>query len=159
MIVAPPTLRRAGLVRLLVVVAALVGITLIQNAHCPAMAMGMPMSAAAGMNAGECAVVSAGEVPDGHGYDHGHPSEKDAATHATATVGLGSAVDESGSMLPAGIAMACLAVFLALIVALAVPRRIERAFVFLRSPLRTGVRPRTAPPRPPDLSELCVLRT
>lgn len=154
MITAPPTLRRAGLVRLLVVVAALVGIALIQNAHCPAMAMGTPMSASTGV---DCTVIASGAVGE-HGQENRHHAGIDTAVQALAVTSDGIA-DESGSMLPAGIAMACLAVFLALIVALAVPRRSERAFVFLRSPLRTGFRPRTAPPRPPDLSELCVLRT
>lgn len=149
-ITTPPAPRRTGIARLVLVLAALAGIALLQNAHCPA---GMAMAAPASMSAVACAGVQSAADHDIHMPDPG-----DSVVQA-AVVSPEVSSDHSGPALPTGIAMACLAVFLALLAALALPRLSGHAYTLLLSlPLR-GPRPRSVPPRPPSLAELCVLRT
>ncbi|MFI7190038.1 hypothetical protein ACIBQ0_09915 [Nocardia nova] len=153
MIAAPPALRRAGLARLVVVLAALLGMLAIQNTHCTAgSAMGTSMTAAASIvSPGDCGAMhqAADSVANAHQHD----------AVAVADSGITARADHASPMLACDIAMACLAVFLALLTVLAVaPQLVGR----VRADSQRAVRrqcPVPAVPRPPSLAELCILRT
>jgi hypothetical protein len=149
--------RRAGIARLLVVLAVLAGIVAIQNAHC---ATGSAMTMSPTMTATPVAAVgsdSGGDMPH-HGIDPvTHSGPRDTVTAAALTPRTNA--DPGTPALACDIAMACLAVSLALLVALAlVHPALIRSPHRLPLPLRAR-RPASAPPRPPSLSALCVLRT
>ncbi|WP_157227403.1 MULTISPECIES: hypothetical protein [Nocardia] len=150
-----PAVRRAGILRLVVVLAALVGIALIQSGHCQASApMDMSMTAAAAA-AGHCGPAQAGADQGMNHADHDHGAVMFQTDAAPVTTGS----DQSPPAVPAGIVMACLAVFLALLAGVALLRSHWRACA-IRLPLPlAGPEPRAVLPRPPSLAELCVLRT
>jgi hypothetical protein len=151
---APPAFRSTGVVRLVVVLAALVGLALIQSPHCSAgTAMGMPAAATATASCAACGVSQADIPPAVH--QHG---PADGMLQAATVVGdMGT--DHHVPAGPAGITMACLAVFLALLAGFAALRPDGRADRTRLPLLLTSPRPRQALPRPPSLAELCVLRT
>ncbi|TLG08836.1 hypothetical protein FEK35_16805 [Nocardia cyriacigeorgica] len=154
-IAALPAARRAGIARLLVVLALVAGIVAIQNAHCAAgsaMTMKPAMTTAAALGS------------DGGG-EMTHRAI-DPATHSgpryavTAAVLMPSTNAEHGAPTPAcDTAMACLAVSVALLVTLAIVHpALIRSRHRLPLPLRARY-PVSALPRPPSLAALCVLRT
>lgn len=133
--------------------AVLAGIVAIQNAHC---ATGSAMTMSPTMTA-TLAIGSDGDMPH-HGIDPlTHSGPRDTVTAAALTPRANA--DHRTPALACDIAMACLAVSLALLVALAF---VHPALIGsphrLPLPLR-GRRPASAPPRPPSLAALCVLRT
>lgn len=151
--------RRVGLLRLAVVVSAFVGIALIQGAQCQAgMPMGMAQSLATidGATSDRCGVVSV-DAKGGHEADDGHDSGMGIVV-PDAPMAVPVAEDPE-PVVPAGLVMACLAVFLALLVAFALPRRggIAHRVRLVQAVGMTRVR--SALPRAPTLAELCVLRT
>ncbi|MGN2642147.1 MULTISPECIES: hypothetical protein [Nocardia] len=152
---ATPAVRRAGLLRLVVVLAALVGIALIGSGHCRAAApMDMSMTASA-TAAGHCGPAQTGADQSMNHADHDQGAVMVKASAASVTAGS----DHSQPVAPAAIVMACLAVFLALLAGVALLRHHGRAHA-IRIPLPlAGPEPRTVLLRPPSLAELCVLRT
>ncbi|MEV0464277.1 hypothetical protein AB0I30_25150 [Nocardia tengchongensis] len=165
--IAAPHPRRDGLSRLLVVLAALLGMLLLQNAHCTAgMAMGMPMTpdmpmtvGLTGDSAGQPAGPSTDRL-DSHGTD---------ASSAFVAEAPGAVTTDTAADTPAlrdhpqasgpGIGMACLAMFLALLSLLAL-RYLHAPRPWIRTSLPTPAhRLIAALPRPLSLAELCVLRT
>jgi len=146
-------LRRVGVGRLLVVAAALLGMFLLQNAHCAADGGGSMAPAFRIMinSDGDCVAMS-------HvGQDAtAAPAHGEGIVHAAVTAPHVMA----DRMHPAGqVTMACLAVFLALMTALAVLSPIGSALrVRISSPVRLH-RPTCALPRALTLAQLCVLRT
>ncbi|MFC4377322.1 hypothetical protein ACFO5K_24885 [Nocardia halotolerans] len=148
MISASTASQRGGLLRLMLVLAALVGFALMQTGHCQAGPM-MNMSMASPVMAAT---------------DSDHASEQSSPAVSTApAVAMDSAVeqpvDSDRPAAPAGIMMACLAMFLALSAAVALLRRPGSGWRGRRPVTAERSRPRSAPPRPPSLAELCVLRT
>lgn len=156
MIAVPLALRRAGFARLVVVLAALLGMLAIQNTHCTTgsamAAMGTSMTASASIDASsDCGAMHQTIDPTVSAHHHDAEAVADPASAAS--------TDHASPMLPCDIAMACLAVFLALLTVLAViPALLRRMPV---DPLRAvrGRCPVPAVPRPPRLAELCILRT
>ncbi|BDT85569.1 MULTISPECIES: hypothetical protein [Nocardia] len=155
MIFAPMIPRRAALLRLAVVLSAFVGIALVQGAQCQTgMPMGMVQSAVMfdGV-AGQCATGVNG--PSAHEHDHGHDSGMGIDMPDTPM----AMADDAAPTPPAGLVMACLAAFLALLAAFMFPRR-EVVTTALRQAQDVGITGvRAVLPRAPTLAELCVLRT
>ncbi|MFE3758170.1 hypothetical protein ACFXO9_28025 [Nocardia tengchongensis] len=161
--IAAPHPRRDGLSRLLVVLAALLGMLLLQNAHCTAgMAMGMPMTPDMPMTVGLTG-DSAGPSMD---RLDSHSTDTSSAFVAEAP---GAVTSDTAADTPAlpdhprasgpGIGMACLAMFLALLSLLAL-RYLHAPRPWIRTSLPTPAhRLIAALPRPLSLAELCVLRT
>ncbi|MGW5440739.1 MULTISPECIES: hypothetical protein [Nocardia] len=161
MIFAPLAPRRVALLRLAVVVSAFVGIALIQGTQCQA---GMPMGTARaqavaaidGATVDQCGAVPIDARAE-HQVDPGHDSAMGVAgLDAPIAVAVAEDLDP---VLPAGLVMACLAAFLALLVVFALPRRggFAHRVRLVQDVGMTGVR--SVLPRAPTLAELCVLRT
>ncbi|NKY34921.1 hypothetical protein HGA13_17855 [Nocardia speluncae] len=146
--------RRAGLLRLGVMLAALIGIALVQSGHCRAGdTMGMSMAGPADHSVSQ--VVSTPQ-PDAS-QETLHHDRGAAVIPVTGALAVG--VVDLGPMPPAGITMACLAMFLALLAATVhLARGSEVSLVRCAFP-RSGRRFTGALPRPPNLTELCVMRT
>ncbi|MFI7189948.1 hypothetical protein ACIBQ0_09455 [Nocardia nova] len=157
MIAVPPAVRGAGAARLLVVLAALLGILAIQNTHCSAgsaMAMGPSMTMAASTGASsDCGQMRQGATGDPM------VGPQQPTTVAVAEASMHTHADHASPALPCDIAMACLAVFLSLLTVLAVALpMLGRVRVHFPRPIR-DLRRVSAPSRPPSLCELCILRT
>ncbi|GAD83339.1 hypothetical protein NCAST_19_00410 [Nocardia asteroides NBRC 15531] len=152
---APPATHRTGLLRLVVVLAAMVGIALIQSGHCQA-AASMDMSMASSFTTvGPCGPAHTGT--DQNAIHPGHDQGAEMVQVESASVTAGS--EHAQPAVPAAIVMACLAVFLALLAGMALPRHLGRVYS-IRTPLPLdGPEPASVLPRPPSLAELCVLRT
>lgn len=143
--------QRAGLLRLAVVLAALVGIALIQSGHCQA---GATME----MSTGSSMTSVAAEADSAHPVEHQSRTESVASAAA-----VNNAVEQLGEddrpVAPAGIMMACLAMFLALSAAVALLRRPGSGWRGSHPIPTERLLSGSVPPRPPSLAELCVLRT
>ncbi|GAD83366.1 hypothetical protein FEK33_21150 [Nocardia asteroides NBRC 15531] len=155
MIFAPMTPRRVALLRLAVVLSAFVGIALAHGTQCQTgMPMGMTHSAAvlSGVT-GHCGA----QVDDSDIHQHDNGLDSEVAAEATNT--SLTPVDDAEHAPTVGLAMACLAAFLALLATFAFPRKEIVAIVLRRTQDMgmTGVR--SALPRAPTLAELCVSRT
>ncbi|TDP38637.1 hypothetical protein DFR75_103294 [Nocardia ignorata] len=146
--------RRAALLRLAIVLSALVGIALVHGAQCQAgMPMGMAQSVVMRDDAGQCG--ARGDDPSSHAHDRGHDSGKGVqAPDAPMPM-----VEDAAPAPPVGLAMACLAAFLALLAVFVFARR-EVTVTVLRQVQNVGLTGvRAVLPRAPTLAQLCVLRT
>ncbi|MBU3062171.1 hypothetical protein KO481_11620 [Nocardia sp. NEAU-G5] len=153
MTVVRSALRRVGAGRLLVVAAVLLGMFLLQNAHCAADGGGPTVPAVRILinSDGDCVAMShigddATPVPA--------PGEGNVAAVAMVSHGGGDRTHPAGQ-----VTMACLAVFLALLTAVAMLSPI-RSMPRVRPCGPVNVRrPTCVLPRALTLSQLCVLRT
>lgn len=145
-----PALRRVGAGRLLVVAAVLLGMFLLQNAHCAAESGPAPTFRIMINSEGNCVAMS-------HVGDDATPASAAGAGIVRAAV---NTVHAKAPHPAVQVTMACLAVFLALLTALAA---LLPPFGFaLRSRSFPPVifhRPGRVLPRALTLSQLCVLRT
>ncbi|WP_405139111.1 hypothetical protein [Nocardia sp. NBC_01388] len=160
----PPTTTRAraAFAQLVVVLAGLVGIALVQGALCQAaMSMGgMDMAMEQPVAAVGVVVQDIGSIPVASDpILHVESAMQHADIGVREVVAAVDVMDGRSAPAPAGIVMACLAVFLALLTVLAIPRRGGASYVIRSRRPGRAVRPRSALPRAPSLAELCVLRT
>lgn len=120
------------------------------------MAMAQSLATIDGATSDQCGVVPV-DAGAGHVADYGHDSGM-VAVGLDAPMAVQVAEDPE-PVFPAGLVMACLAVFLALLAAFALPRRggLTHRVRLVQDAEMTGVR--SVLPRAPTLAELCVLRT
>ncbi|MGW4632860.1 hypothetical protein [Nocardia sp. NPDC004415] len=159
MIAAPHQQRRTGFLRLAMMLAALVGVALIQGAQCHAASMaGMIMPTTGAVAAGQCGLADDNASPgDRHDAAGGYEQDQHAIIADDA---MTMAEDEqSGVGLAAGLAMACLAIFLAVLTVLAIAGPVQRALLGGLDPQPPIPVLHPVLPRPPSLAQLCILRT
>ncbi|GAD87046.1 MULTISPECIES: hypothetical protein [Nocardia] len=159
MIAALPQRRRAGFLRLAVMLAALVGVALIQGAQCHAASMaGMTMPTIGTFATGPCGPITADADPGDH-HDTAAAPIQDQPTVIADDLMAAPDDHQTEAAPAAGLAMACLAVFLALLTVLAIAGSLRRALLIGRYHQPPSPVLRSVLPRPPSLAELCILRT